>query len=109
MPAADRPAGDYNADNRRQEDLGALLMPGSVSISEPLLAVRAKGAIEMLIAVAGIALAAASTPAVAEKPLRDYSFIRGVNHGMQGDQALLERDLGYAINAVHLMNALGCE
>ncbi len=35
-------------------------------------------------------------PARAEKPLKDYSFIRGINHGMQGDQAVLERDLGYA-------------
>ena len=32
----------------------------------------------------------------AEKPLKDYSFIRGVNYGMTGDQAVLERDLGYA-------------
>ena len=32
----------------------------------------------------------------AEKPLKDYSFVRGVNYGMQGDQATLERDLGYA-------------
>jgi hypothetical protein len=35
-------------------------------------------------------------PARAEKPLKDYSFIRGVNYGMQGEQAILERDLGYA-------------
>jgi hypothetical protein len=45
---------------------------------------------------AGIALAVAVGPARAEKPLKDYSFIRGVNYGMQGDQAVLERDLGYA-------------
>lgn len=31
-----------------------------------------------------------------EKPLKDYSFIRGVNYGMDGDQATIERDLGYA-------------
>ena len=43
-----------------------------------------------------IVLAVAVGPARAEKPLKDYSFIRGVNHGMQGDQAVLERDLGYA-------------
>jgi hypothetical protein len=46
--------------------------------------------------LAGIALALAVGQARAEKPLKDYSFIRGVNHGMQGDQATLERDLGYA-------------
>ena len=34
-------------------------------------------------------------PARAEKPLKDYSHIRGVNYGMQGEQAILERDLGY--------------
>lgn len=45
---------------------------------------------------AGIALAIAVAPALAEKPLKDYSFIRGVNYGMMGDQAVLERDLGYA-------------
>jgi hypothetical protein len=46
--------------------------------------------------LAGIALAIAVVPAFAEKPLKDYSFIRGVNYGMMGDQAILERDLGYA-------------
>ncbi|NLE74724.1 MAG: cellulase family glycosylhydrolase [Actinobacteria bacterium] len=30
------------------------------------------------------------------RPLDDYSFIRGVCHGMRGDQATLERELGYA-------------
>lgn len=49
-----------------------------------------------LAVLAGIALAAAVGPARAEKPLKDYSFIRGVNHSMYGDQAVLERDLGYA-------------
>ena len=34
--------------------------------------------------------------ACAEKPLKDYSFVRGVNYGMQGDQQTIERDLGYA-------------
>jgi len=72
------------------------MVPGSVSVSEPLLAARPKGAVKMLLVVAGIALVAASTPALAEKPLKDYSFIRGVNYGMQGDQAVLDRDLGYA-------------
>lgn len=43
-----------------------------------------------------IALAMAVAPASAEKPLKDYSFIRGVNYGMNGDQAVIERDLGYA-------------
>jgi len=46
--------------------------------------------------LAGIALAVAVAPALAEKPLKDYSFVRGVNYGMMGDQAVLERDLGYA-------------
>jgi hypothetical protein len=45
---------------------------------------------------AGIVLAVVVGTARAEKPLKDYSFIRGVNYGMQGDQAVLERDLGYA-------------
>lgn len=43
-----------------------------------------------------IAFALAVVPAQAEKPLKDYSFIRGVNYGMNGDQAVLERGLGYA-------------
>src|ERR1039458_6739766 len=46
--------------------------------------------------LAGIVLAMAVRPALAEKPLKDYSFIRGVNYGMTGDQAVVERDLGYA-------------
>jgi hypothetical protein len=46
--------------------------------------------------LAGVALALAVFPALAEKPLKDYSFIRGVNYGMNGDQAVIERDLGYA-------------
>ena len=44
----------------------------------------------------GVALAAAAVPALAEKPLKDYSFVRGVNYGMNSNQATLERDLGYA-------------
>jgi hypothetical protein len=43
----------------------------------------------------GMAFAMAVGSALAEKPLKDYSHIRGVNYGMQGDQATLERDLGY--------------
>jgi hypothetical protein len=46
--------------------------------------------------LAVIVLAIAVAPSFAEKPLMDYSFIRGVNYGMNGDQAVLERDLGYA-------------
>jgi hypothetical protein len=61
--------------------------------------------------LAGIALALAVEPAWAEKPLKDYSFIRGVNHGMQGDQATLERDLGYAkrlnLNSTRIWLSLG--
>ena len=49
-----------------------------------------------LAALLAIAFAMAALPARAEKPLKDYSFIRGVNYGMNGDQAVLERDLGYA-------------
>jgi hypothetical protein len=45
---------------------------------------------------AGMVLMAAVGNARAEKPLKDYSFIRGVNYGMQRDQTVLERDLGYA-------------
>lgn len=44
----------------------------------------------------GIAWVAAAGVAKAEKPLKDYSFIRGVNYGLYGDQATLERDLGYS-------------
>src|ERR1035438_874717 len=46
--------------------------------------------------LAAMAFALAAGPARAEKPLKDYSFIRGVNYGMTADQAILERDLGYA-------------
>ncbi|MFB3778727.1 MAG: hypothetical protein ACE141_14000 [Bryobacteraceae bacterium] len=48
-----------------------------------------------LAALMGIAIGVAVGPAWAEKPLKDYSFIRGVNYGMQGDEATLRRDLGY--------------
>jgi hypothetical protein len=44
----------------------------------------------------GMFFAAAVGVACAEKPLKDYSFVRGVNYGMQGDQKTIERDLGYA-------------
>jgi hypothetical protein len=49
--------------------------------------------------LAGLAVlvcAATVSLARAEKPLSDYGFVRGVNYGMQGDQATIERDLGYA-------------
>jgi len=46
--------------------------------------------------LAGIAATVAACPLWAAKPLKDYSFIRGVNYGMNADQATLERDLGYA-------------
>jgi hypothetical protein len=49
-----------------------------------------------LATLAAVAFALAVGPARAEKPLKDYSFIRGVNYGMTADQAILERDLGYA-------------
>ena len=41
-------------------------------------------------------LAATAVTARAEKPLKDYSFIRGVNYGMYADQATIKKDLGYA-------------
>jgi hypothetical protein len=44
----------------------------------------------------GVIFAVATVAARAEKPLKDYSFVRGVNYGMQGDQKTIERDLGYA-------------
>jgi hypothetical protein len=44
----------------------------------------------------GMIVAFTTGTVCAEKPLKDYSFIRGVNYGMQGDQRTLERDLGYA-------------
>src|ERR1035441_6012108 len=49
-----------------------------------------------LAALLTIAFTMAVRPAREEKPLKDYSFIRGVNYEMGGDQAVLERDLGYA-------------
>jgi len=39
-----------------------------------------------LTVVAVIAFAMTVAPCRAEKPLKDYSFIRGVNYGMNGDQ-----------------------
>jgi hypothetical protein len=44
----------------------------------------------------GIVLAITMGTAWGEKPLKDYSFVRGVNYGMYSDQATIERDLGYA-------------
>jgi hypothetical protein len=44
----------------------------------------------------GITLTLASGSAGAEPPRKDYSAIRGVNYGMNADQAVTERDLGYA-------------
>jgi hypothetical protein len=49
-----------------------------------------------LLVLVGITVAIAVRPVRAERPLNDYSFIRGVNYSMAGDQAVLERDLGYA-------------
>ncbi len=46
--------------------------------------------------LAGLAIAISAGTARGEKPLKDYSFIRGVNYGMYGDQATIERELGYA-------------
>lgn len=43
-----------------------------------------------------MALFLAVDPACADRPLSDYSFIRGVNHVMTGDSGILTRDLGYA-------------
>ena len=48
-----------------------------------------------LIVLLGTIVVAASIVAHAEKPLKDYSFVRGVNYGMYGDQQTIERDLGY--------------
>jgi len=45
---------------------------------------------------AASALAFVIGSARAEKPLKDYGFIRGVNHVMTGDTQVLIRDLGYA-------------
>lgn len=44
----------------------------------------------------GFGLVVAIGTARGEKPLKDYGFVRGVNYGMNGDQATIERDLGYA-------------
>jgi hypothetical protein len=44
----------------------------------------------------GLALACVAGPARAEVPLKDYSFVRGVNYGMTADTAQLVRELGYA-------------
>jgi len=44
----------------------------------------------------GTVLVFAVATARAEKPLKDYSNIRGVNYGLNAEQAVLERDLGYA-------------
>ncbi len=45
----------------------------------------------------GIAVAAVVGTARAEKPLKDYSFMRGVNYGMTGGQAIFEKDLACAL------------
>ncbi len=44
----------------------------------------------------GLALACVAGPARAEVPLKDYSFVRGVNYGMTADTVQLVRELGYA-------------
>lgn len=49
-----------------------------------------------LTAWVAVVLALAAATAGAEAPRKDYSAIRGVNYGMNADQAVLERDLGYA-------------
>jgi len=45
---------------------------------------------------AAMPLAFAIGPARAAQPLKDYGFIRGVNHVMTGNTEILTRDLGYA-------------
>ena len=55
----------------------------------------ARGYMRILLSVAML-LAFSRGPVHAEKPLQDYSFIRGVNHVMTGDVEILTRDLGYA-------------
>ena len=50
----------------------------------------------LIILLGATMFAVAAGAARAEKPLKDYSFVRGVNYGMMGDQKILERDLGYA-------------
>lgn len=49
-----------------------------------------------LVVCVALGCAMFALPAMAEKPLKDYSFVRGVNHHMFGDEATWERDLGYA-------------
>lgn len=49
-----------------------------------------------LASLMAFAFAIGIVAARAEKPLKDYGFVRGVNYGMYGDQATIERDLGYA-------------
>ena len=49
-----------------------------------------------LLVLLGAVFALSTGTAHAEKPLKDYSFVRGVNYGMMGDQKIIERDLGYA-------------
>jgi hypothetical protein len=51
--------------------------------------------IRCLVAVAMLAVISVLS-ARAEKPLKDYSFVRGVNYETVGDRATWERDLGYA-------------
>ncbi len=46
--------------------------------------------------LAGIAVSAAIGPARAEEPLKDHILVRGVNYGMNADQAALEREPGHA-------------
>ena len=57
------------------------------------------------------ALAFAIGTARAEKPLKDYGFIRGVNHVMTGDTQVLTRDLGYAkrlnLNSTRIWLSIG--
>lgn len=43
----------------------------------------------------GIAFAIGFLPAWAEKPLKDYSFIKGVNYHIEDDPATLAKQLGY--------------
>ena len=47
-------------------------------------------------AVMGMLFLATLGAATAEKPLGDYSFIRGACYNWKGGQAVIERDLGYA-------------
>lgn len=43
----------------------------------------------------GIAFVIGFAPAWAEKPLKDYSFIKGVNYHIENDPTTLARELGY--------------